>query len=159
MSSKSFCATRILWHFKTSKFSLGKTSRGKFLDIKPTHFAVRIAALLENNRSTIEKLAKEMLYFINTCTKSVDTMNLKNVFFRKLQRNDPSDVVDLRIWGKFQFFYRKSANVWGKRSFRKSANQNLESALCGLAHWFAEVPSTAMERWWALAKLNQALNT
>ena len=43
MSSKSSCAAT-LCHFKTSKFSFRKTSRWKFLDVKPTHFAVSIAA-------------------------------------------------------------------------------------------------------------------
>ena len=61
-------------------------------------------------------------------------MNRKNVFFFLIpQRNDPSDVVALRICGRFQFFYRKSANVCGKKWVRKSANQNLESAIYGLA--------------------------
>ena len=67
MSSKSFCAT--LRHFKKSKFPFTKTSRWKFLDLKLTHFAVRIAAPLENNRSTAEELGERVLYFKNTSTQ------------------------------------------------------------------------------------------
>ena len=33
------------------------------------------------------------------------------------------------ICGRFQFCYRKSANVCGKKLVRKSANLNLESAI------------------------------
>ena len=64
MSSKSSSAT--LCHFKKSKFFFTKTSRWKFLDLKPTHFAVRIAAPLGNNRSTAEELGERVLYFRNT---------------------------------------------------------------------------------------------
>ena len=67
MSSKSSCAT--LRHFKKSKFSFTKTSRWKFLDLKLTHFAVRIAAPLGNNRSTPEELGERVLYFRNTSTQ------------------------------------------------------------------------------------------
>ena len=130
MSSKSSCAT--LCHFKKSKFSFTKTSRWKFLDLKPTHFAVRIAAPLENNRSTAEDLGEWCCTLEIHPPKSVDALNCKNVFFGNC-RNNPSDVVDLRICGRFQFFYRKSANVCGKKSVRKSANQNLKSAICGFA--------------------------
>ena len=52
-------------------------------------------------------------------------MNRKDVFFGKRQRNNLSDVVTLRICSWFQPFYRKSANVCGKKSVRKSANHNL----------------------------------
>ena len=48
MSSKSSGAT--LW---------------KFLDLKPSHFAVRIAAPLENNRITTKELGERVWYFIN----------------------------------------------------------------------------------------------
>ena len=67
MSSKSFCAT--LCHFKKFKFSFTKTSRWKFLDLKPTHFAARIATPLGNNRSIAEKLSERVLYFRNTSTQ------------------------------------------------------------------------------------------
>ena len=63
-------------------------------------------------------------------SKSVDTFNRENVFFFANFRNDPSDVVDLRICDRFQFFYRKSENVCGKKSVHKSANLNFESATC-----------------------------
>ena len=59
MSSKSSCATLCL--FKKSKFSFTKSSRWKFLDLKPTHFAVKIAAPLGNNRSTAEELGERVL--------------------------------------------------------------------------------------------------
>ena len=68
MLSKSFCAT--LCHFKKSKFPFRKTSRLKFLGLKPNQFAVRTAAVLENNCSTEEELGKGVLYFINTSTQS-----------------------------------------------------------------------------------------
>ena len=45
---------------------------------------------------------------------------VKTYFFGN-SRNDPSDVVDLRICDRFPFFYRKSANL------------NLKSAICGFA--------------------------
>ena len=67
MSSKSSRA--ILCRFKKSKFFFTKTSRWKFLDLKPTHFAVRIAAPLGNNRSTAEELGERVLYFSNTSTQ------------------------------------------------------------------------------------------
>ena len=67
MSSKSSSA--ILCRFKKSKFSFTKTSRWKFLDLKPTHFAVRIAAPLGNNRFTAEELGERVLYFRNTSTQ------------------------------------------------------------------------------------------
>ena len=67
MSSKSFGAT--LSHFKKSKFSFTKTSRWKFFDLKPTHFAVKVAALQGNNRSTADKLGERMLYIRNTSTR------------------------------------------------------------------------------------------
>ena len=54
------------------------------------------------------------------------------------------DLMLLLICGRFQFSYRKSANVCGKKTVRKSANQNLESAICGFADRFAEVPSTGV---------------
>ena len=63
MSSKSSCAT--LCHFKKPKFSFTKTSLWKFLDLKQTHIAVRIAATLGNNRSTAEKLSEKVLHFRN----------------------------------------------------------------------------------------------
>ena len=56
MSSKSSCATPC--HFKKSRFSFRKTSLWKFLDVKLTHFAVRIAASIENYRSTADELCK-----------------------------------------------------------------------------------------------------
>ena len=64
MSSKWSCAT--LYHFKN--FPFRKTSRWKFLDVKPTHFAV-IAAPKKNNLSTAEELDKDVLYFTNTSTQ------------------------------------------------------------------------------------------
>ena len=67
MSSKSSCAT--LCHFKKSEFFFTKTSRWKFLDLKRTHFAVRIAAPLGNNRFTEEELGERVLYFRNTSTQ------------------------------------------------------------------------------------------
>ena len=60
LSSATIC------HFKKSKFSFTKTSRWKFFELKPTHFAVRIAAPLENNRSITEQLGERVLYFRNT---------------------------------------------------------------------------------------------
>ena len=84
MTSKSSCAT--LCYFKKSKFSFTKTSRWKFLDLKPTYFAVRIAAPLGNNRSTTEKLAERVLCFRNTSTQIVDTSSRQNVLFWKLQK-------------------------------------------------------------------------
>ena len=66
MSSKSIAT---LCHFKKSNFSVTKTSRWKFLDLKPTHFAVRIVAPLGNNRSTAEELGERMLYIRNTSTQ------------------------------------------------------------------------------------------
>ena len=65
--------------------------------------------------------------------KSVDTLNRKNHFFGNC-RKDPSDVVDFQACGRFQFFYRKSANVCDEKSVRKSANLNLESTICGFAN-------------------------
>ena len=56
MSSKLFCAT--FCHFKKSKNSFTKTSLWEFLDLKPTHFAVRIAAPPENDCSTTEELGE-----------------------------------------------------------------------------------------------------
>ena len=79
---------------------------------------------------------------------------LKTFFFLEIEKTIQ---VVLLICGRFQFFYRKSsnvcgkksvrksANVCGKKSIRKSANLNLESAICGLADRFAEVPITAFE--------------
>ena len=67
MSLKSFCAT--LCHFKKCKFPFRKTSCWKFVNIKLTHFAVRRAAPMENNRSTTEELGKGVLYFMNTSTQ------------------------------------------------------------------------------------------
>ena len=61
MSSKSSCAKPF-----PTKFPFRKTSRWKFFDVKLTHFAARIAAPMENNRSTAKKLGKGVLYFINT---------------------------------------------------------------------------------------------
>ena len=64
-------SNRFVQPFTTSKslFSFTKTSRWKFLDLKPTHFAVRIAAPLENNRFTAEELGERVLYFKNTSTQ------------------------------------------------------------------------------------------
>ena len=59
MSSKSSCGTPC--HFKKPKFSLRKTSRWKFLDVKLARIAVRIAAPMENNRSAAAGLGKEVL--------------------------------------------------------------------------------------------------
>ena len=85
VSSKSSCAT--LYLFKKSKFSFTKTCRWKFLDLKPTYFAVRIAALLGNNRSTAEELGERCCTLEIHPPKSVDTLNRKNnVFFWKLQK-------------------------------------------------------------------------
>ena len=67
MSSKSSCAT--LCHFKKFKFSFTKTSHWKFLDVKPTHFVVTIAAPLGNNRSTAEELGERALYIRKTFTQ------------------------------------------------------------------------------------------
>ena len=69
MRLKSSCASATLCHFKKSKFSFTKTSRWKFLDLKSTHFAVRIAAPSENNRSTTKELSERVLYFRNTSTQ------------------------------------------------------------------------------------------
>ena len=80
MSSKSSGAT--LCHLKKFKFPFGKTSRWKLFDVKLTQFAVRIAANMENNRVTTEKLGKGVLYFINTSTqicRSIETQ--KRIFF------------------------------------------------------------------------------
>ena len=66
MSSKSSGVT--LCHLKKFKFPFGNTSRWKLFDVKLTQFAVRIAAPMENNRVTTEKLGKGVLYFINTST-------------------------------------------------------------------------------------------
>ena len=84
MSSKSSCAT--LCHFKKSKFSFTETNRWKFFHLKPTHFAVRIAAILENNRSTKRNLVRGCCTLKIHPPKSVDTLNRKNVFFWKLQK-------------------------------------------------------------------------
>ena len=54
MSSKSSCAT--LCHFNKSKFSFTKQAVGSFSTLSQLIFAVRIAAPLENNRSTAEEL-------------------------------------------------------------------------------------------------------
>ena len=56
MSSKSSRATPC--HFKKPKLLFRKTSREKFLDFKLARFAVRIAALMENNRSTAAEFGK-----------------------------------------------------------------------------------------------------
>ena len=64
---KLSCAT--LCHFKKFKFFFTKTSRCKFLDLKPTHFAVRIAAPLGNIRFTAEELGERVLYVRNTSTQ------------------------------------------------------------------------------------------
>ena len=56
MPSESSCAT--LCHFKKPKYPFRKTSRSKFLDVKLARFAVRLAAPMENNRSTATKLGK-----------------------------------------------------------------------------------------------------
>ena len=85
VSSKSSCAT--LRHFKKSKFSFTKTSRWKFLDLTLTHFAVRTAAPLGNNRSTAEELERErVLYFRNTSTQICRHTESQNIFCRKLQK-------------------------------------------------------------------------
>ena len=84
MPSKSSCAT--LYHFKKSKFFFTKTSRWKFLDLKPTHFAVRIAAPLGNNRSTAEDLAERCCTLEIHPSKSVDALNRKNVFFLEIEK-------------------------------------------------------------------------
>ena len=80
MSLKSSCAT--LCHFKKSKFFFTKTSCWKFLDLKPIHFAVRIAAPLW------EIIVPQQRNLVRVCCtleihspKSVDTLNRKNVFF------------------------------------------------------------------------------
>ena len=99
MSSKSSCAT--LCHFKKSKFSFTKTSRWKFLDLKSTHFAVRIAAPLGNNRSTAENLGERCCTLEIHSPKSVDALNRKNVFFLEIAKTIP---VMLLICGRFQFF-------------------------------------------------------
>ena len=122
MSSKSSSAT--LCHFKNSKFSFTKTSRWKFFDLKPTHFAV----IVPQQRNLVRGCCTLKIH----PPKSVNTLNSINVFFWNCI-NDLSDTVDLRICGRFQFFYRKSANVCGKKSVRKAANQNLKFAICGFA--------------------------
>ena len=43
-------------------------------------------------------------------------------------------------------FFRKFANVCGKKSVRKFANQIFKSAICKLADRFVEVPSTVKHR-------------
>ena len=101
VSSKSSSAT--LCHFKKAKFSFTKASRWKFHDVKPTYFAVRIAAPLENNHSTTEELGEKVLYFRNTSTQICRYVDVKTYFFRNC-RNDLSDVVDMRICGRLQFF-------------------------------------------------------
>ena len=82
----------------------------KFLDLKPTHFAVRIATPLKNNRITTEELGERVWYVINTSPKSVDTLNRINVFFLEIAE---TILLMLFICGRFQFFYRKSENVCG----------------------------------------------
>ena len=61
MPSKSCCAT--LCHCKKSKFPSEKQAV-KFLDVKLTQFAVRIAAPVENNRAAAKELGKWVLYII-----------------------------------------------------------------------------------------------
>ena len=85
LSSQSSSAT--LCHFKKSKFFFTKTSRWKFLDLKPTHFAVRIAAPLGNNCSTAEELGERVLYFRNTSAQICRYFeSYKRFFFLKLQK-------------------------------------------------------------------------
>ena len=117
ISSKSCCAT--LYHFKKFRFPFRKTSRWKFLDVKLAQLAVRMAAPMENNRTTTEELGKWVLYFIIHPPKSVDILNRKNAFFGICSE---TIAAMLLICGRFQFFHRKSAN------------QNFESAICGFPH-------------------------
>ena len=119
MSSKSSCAT--ICHFKKSKFSFTKTSRLKFLDVKPTHFAIRIAAPLGNNRSTAEELGDRVLYIRNTSTKSVDTLNRKYVLFWKLQKQS-----QWCCWFAVDFNFLPQ--MFAVRN--RFANLNLGSAIC-----------------------------
>ena len=88
-SSKSSCAT--FCHFKKSKFSFTKTSCWKVLDLKPTYFAVRIAAPLGNNYSTAEELGDRVLYFINTSTQICRYITLyhKIVFLLEIAKTIP----------------------------------------------------------------------
>ena len=138
ISSKSSCAT--LCHFKKSKFSFTKTSRWKFLDLKPTHFAVRIAAPLGNNRSTAEERGERMLNVRNTSTQICRYIELYgSLFFFEIAETISVMLLICGFAVDFNFF---TANVCGKKSVRKSANQNLKSAICGFADRFAEVPST-----------------
>ena len=102
MSSKSFCATRC--PFKTSKFFFTKTSRWKFFDLKPPHFAVRIAAPLGNNCSTAEKLAERALYFRNASTQIVHTLNRKKRIFLEIAETISVRLLICRFAVDFNFF-------------------------------------------------------
>ena len=53
------CAT--LCHLKKPKLPFRKTCCGKFLDVKLARFALRITALMENNRSTATEFGKGVL--------------------------------------------------------------------------------------------------
>ena len=129
MSSKLSSAT--LCHFKKSKFPFRKQAVGSLLTLSKLIFPQE----KQHPRKTIvpqqKNLVRGCCNMLIHLSKSDDTLKHKNVFFFwKLQRNDTSDV-DLRICGRFQFFYRKSENVCGKKSVCKYANQNLEYAICG----------------------------
>ena len=54
---------------KVAMFSFRKTSHWKWINVKLTRFAVRIAAPTENIRFTAAELYKGVLYFINTFAK------------------------------------------------------------------------------------------
>ena len=129
ISSKSSCAN--LCHFKKSKFSFTKTSSWKFFDPKPTHFAVRIAAPLGNNRSAAEELGERVLYFRNTSTQICRYIESYKPIFLEMAETILRMLLICGFAVDFNFFYRKSANVYGKKSVCKSANLNLESAICG----------------------------
>ena len=82
MLRKSFCTT--FCHFKKSKFSFTKTSRWKFFDLQPTHFAVRITAPVGNNCFTVAELDERRCTLEIHLSKSVNNRN--NVFFWKLEK-------------------------------------------------------------------------
>ena len=143
MSSTSSCSTPC--HFKKPKFPFRKTSLWKFLDVKLARFAVRIAlaATMENNGCTVAELGKGVLYFINTSTQLCRYIKRKNVCFCKLQRKIPTVLLLCGFAIDFNFFYRKSANVCCKKSFRKSKLWVRNLLVCG------QICGSAQQGWHA----------
>ena len=136
MSSKSSWAT--LCHFKKLKFSFTKTSHWKFLDLKPTHFAVRIAAPLGNNRSTAENLGEKCCTLEIHSPKSVDVLNRKNVFLWKLQKRSQWILL---ICGRFQFFTANPQMFAERNRFANTQTKTLSPQVADLRAALRKCPA------------------